>query len=613
VNKPQNLNELFFTAVERFGTKSAALRHKQGGAWKDITHHELAWQVHQASLGLRELGLQPGDRVAIISQNRPEWAISDYACLAARCVDVTIYPTLTPSQTAYVLNDSRSRAVIVEDQTQYDKVMTVRSELESVENVIVFDAVEGMNAAGVLSFQELLNRGAAAEPRYPTYREDALAVKPDDVATLIYTSGTTGPPKGVMLTHKNLCSNVIAALHVLSIGTEDQALSAAPLSHSFERMAGHYTMLHAGATISYAESIERLPDNLVEVRPTVMIFAPRLYEKLYSVVREKALSGGTLKRHIFLWACRSADRWADLKLAQRPVPATIALKKAIADKLVFSKLKERTGGRIRFFVSGAAPLNPDVAKFFFAAGLPITEGYGLTETSPTISVNPLEAIRIGTVGPPLPDVEVKIAPDGEVLTRGPHVMLGYYNKPAETAEAIDPEGWFHTGDIGEFDSAGYLKITDRKKDIIVTAGGKNIAPQPIESMVRNNQFVLNAVMIGDKRRFPSLLVVPDIERLKAWGAEQDLEFEDAESFLARRDVTAKMEQEVMSTLQDLAKFEMPKKLLLLAEDFSLERGEITPTLKVKRYVVEEKYKEKIEAIYAEQLVDDPTAQSDHPS
>jgi long-chain acyl-CoA synthetase len=600
VNNPQNLNELFLNAVERFGTKSAALRHKQGGAWKDITHHELAWQVHQASLGLRELGLQPGDRVAIISQNRPEWAISDYACLAARCVDVTIYPTLTPSQTAYVLNDSRSRAVIVEDQTQYDKVMTVRSELESVENVIVFDAVEGMNAAGVLSFQELLNRGAAAEPRYPTYREDALAVKPDDVATLIYTSGTTGPPKGVMLTHKNLCSNVIAALHVLSIGTEDQALSAAPLSHSFERMAGHYTMLHAGATISYAESIERLPDNLVEVRPTVMIFAPRLYEKLYSAVREKALSGGMLKRHVFLWACRSADRWADLKLAQQPVSATIALKKAIADKLVFSKLKGRTGGRIRFFVSGAAPLNPDVAKFFFAAGLPITEGYGLTETSPTISVNPLEAIRIGTVGPPLPDVEVKIAPDGEVLTRGPHVMLGYYNKPAETAEVIDADGWFHTGDIGEFDSAGYLKISDRKKDIIVTAGGKNIAPQPIESMVRNNQFVLNAVMIGDKRRFPSLLVVPDIQRLKAWGAEQDLQFEDAESFLAHPDVAAKMEQEVMSTLQDLAKFEMPKKLLLLAEDFSLERGEITPTLKVKRYVVEEKYKDKIEALYAEQ-------------
>ncbi len=597
---PQNLNELFFNAVERFGTKSAALRYKEGGVWKDITHHELARLVHHASLGLRELGLRPGDRVAIVSQNRPEWAISDYACLTAGCADVTIYPTFTGSQTAYVLNDSGARAVIVEDQTQYDKIMAVHSELECVEHVVVFDAAEGMNERGVISFQELLKRGAAAESRYPSYQEDALKVKPDDVATLIYTSGTTGPPKGVMLTHRNFCSNVIAVLQVLSIGPEDHALSAAPLSHSFERMAGHYTMFHSGATISYAESIERLPDNLVEVRPSVMIFAPRLYEKLHAAVREKALSGGVLKRRIFLWACRSADQWADLKLAKQPIRGMIALKKAIADKLVFSKLKGRTGGHIRFFVSGAAPLNPEVAKFFFAAGLPITEGYGLTETSPAISVNPLESIRIGTVGPPIPGVEVKIAPDGEILTRGPHVMLGYHKKPAETAEVIDSEGWFHTGDIGEFDAAGYLKITDRKKDLIVTAGGKNIAPQPIESMVKNNRFVLNAVMIGDKRRFPCLLVVPNLETLKSWGAEQGLQFSNAASFLAHPDVAAKMEQEVMSTLDSLARFEMPKKLALLEEDFSIDRGEVTPTLKVKRHVVEKRYKAKIDALYTEQ-------------
>ncbi len=597
---PQNLNELFFNAVERFGTKSAALRYKEGGVWKDITHQELARLVRHGSLGLRELGLQSGDRVAIVSQNRPEWAISDYACLTAGCADVTIYPTLTASQTAYVLNDSGARAVIVEDQTQYDKIMAVRSELECVEHVVVIDAAEGMHARGVISFQELLKRGAAAESGYPSYREDALKVKPGNLATLIYTSGTTGPPKGVMLTHGNFCSNIIAVLQVLSIGPEDHALSAAPLSHSFERMAGHYTMLHCGATISYAESIERLPDNLVEVRPSVMVFAPRLYEKLYAAVREKALSGGALKQRIFLWACRSADQWADLKLAKQPIPGTIALKKAIADKLVFSKLKARTGGRVRLFVSGAAPLNPDVAKFFFAASLPITEGYGLTETSPAISVNPLESIRIGTVGPPIPGVEVKIAPDGEILTRGPHIMMGYYKKPAETAEVIDSEGWFHTGDIGEFDAAGYLKITDRKKDIIVTAGGKNIAPQPIESMVRNNRFVLNAVMIGDKRRFPCLLVVPNLETLKSWGAEKGLQFRDAASFLAHPDVTVKMEQEVMSTLDNLAQFEKPKKLVLLEEDFTIERGEVTPTLKVKRHVVEEKYKAKIDALYEEQ-------------
>lgn len=596
---PQNLNELFFKAVERFGTKSAALRYKEEGVWKDITHHELARIVRRASLGLRELGSQKGDRIAIISQNRPEWAICDYACLMAGCADVTIYPTFTASQTAYVLNDSASRIVIVEDQTQYDKIVSVRSELESIEHIVVIDAVQGMDAEGLISFQELLRRGEVAETKYPTHQEEALNVKPNDVATLIYTSGTTGPPKGVMLTHGNFCSNVISVLQVLSIGLEDHALSAAPLSHSFERMAGHYTMFHAGATISYAESIERLPQNLVEVRPTIMIFAPRLYEKLYAAVREKALSGGALKRGIFRWACRSADRWADLRLAKQPIPKTVALKKSIADTLVFSKLHERTGGRIRFFVSGAAPLNPDVAKFFFAAGLPVTEGYGLTETSPAVSVNPLESIRIGTVGPPIPGVEVKIAEDGEILTRGPNIMLGYYNKPAETAEAIDPDGWFHTGDIGEFDGAGYLKITDRKKDLIVTSGGKNIAPQPIEARIRNNRFVLNAVMIGDKRKFPCLLVVPNLDVLKSWGVKKSIHFQDAASFLVHPDVVAKMEQEVMSTLDDLAQFERPKKMALLEEDFSLERGEVTPTLKVKRRVVEERYKEKIEALYVE--------------
>jgi long-chain acyl-CoA synthetase len=599
VTDPLNLNELFFKAVERFGTKSAALRYKEEGVWKDITHHELARIVHRASLGLRELGSQKGDRIAIISQNRPEWAICDYACLMAGCADVTIYPTFTASQTAYVLNDSASRIVIVEDQTQYDKIISVRSELESIEHIVVIDAVQGMETEGLVSFQELLRRGEVAETKYPDHREEAIKVKPNDLATLIYTSGTTGPPKGVMLTHGNFCSNIIAVLQVLSIGLEDHALSAAPLSHSFERMAGHYTMFHAGATISYAESIERLPQNLVEVRPTIMIFAPRLYEKLHAAVREKALSGSALKRGIFRWACRSADRWADLRLAKQPIPAVIALKKSIADKLVFSKLKERTGGRIRFFVSGAAPLNPVVAKFFFAAGLPVTEGYGLTETSPAISVNPLEAIRIGTVGPPIPGVEVKIAQDGEILTRGPNIMLGYYNKPAETAEAIDPEGWFHTGDIGEIDTAGYLKITDRKKDLIVTSGGKNIAPQPIEARIRNNRFVLNAVMIGDKRKFPCLLVVPNLEVLKSWGVKKSIQFQDTASFLAHPDVVAKMEQEVMSTLDDLAQFERPKKMALLEEDFSLERGEVTPTLKVKRRVVEERYKDKIEALYAE--------------
>jgi long-chain acyl-CoA synthetase len=599
VSAPRNLNELFFTAVERFGTKKAALRYKAGDAWKDITHQELARRVKHAALGLRELGIRPGDRVAIVSQNRPEWAIVDFACLATGCADVSVYPTLPANQVAYLLTDSDACAVFVENQEQYDKVLSVRDGTPDVRHIIVFDAVEGMDAPGVISFQELLQRGGAAESKYPTYREDALAVDPEALATLIYTSGTTGPPKGVMLTHRNFCTNVDAALKVLFIGPEDRCLSAAPLSHSFERMAGHYTMLHAGSTINYAQSIEQIPANLLEVQPTVMIFVPRLYEKLYARVLENAMTSGAAKRRIFFWARGAAERWAELKLAKQPVPRLLAIKKAIADRLVFSKLKARTGGRIRFFVSGAAPLNPEIAKFFYAAGLPVVEGYGLSESSPVIAANPLESIRLGTVGPPIPGVEVKIAADGEILARGPNIMRGYHKKPEATAEALDAEGWLHTGDIGEFDAEGYLRITDRKKDLIVTAGGKKVAPQPIENMIKTNRFVLNVVMVGDKRKYPALLVVPDLAAVGAWATERGLTHAEDAALLAMPDVVAKLEREVMGTLRDLASFEMPKKMAFLPDDFTIESGELTPTMKVKRTVVEARYRDTIDALYVE--------------
>jgi long-chain acyl-CoA synthetase len=456
-----------------------------------------------------------------------------------------------------------------------------------------------MEGPGLMSFQELLQRGGAAQDKYPNYRSDALSVGKDDLATLIYTSGTTGKPKGVMLSHHNFCSNVASALTVLHIGPDDSCLSLLPLSHSFERMAGHYTMFHAGTTINYAESIELVAANLQEVSPTVVLSVPRLFEKIYARVLENAMAGGALKRRIFFWARRTADAWADLQLAGKPIPTTLKLKKKIADKLVFSKLQARTGGRLRFFASGGAPLNPEIAKFFYAAGLIIVEGYGLSETSPVIAINPLERPRIGTVGPPIPGVEVKIAEDGEILARGPNIMMGYYNKPEATKEAIDPDGWFHTGDIGEFDEEGYVKITDRKKDLIVTAGGKKVAPQPIENMIKTNQFVLNAVMVGDKRKFPALLVVPDVDALRKWAADRNLAMDDVTAFLAQPDVFSKVEREVMGTLRDLASFEMPKKIGLIEEDFSIERGELTPTMKVKRRVVEERYGEKIESLYRE--------------
>jgi long-chain acyl-CoA synthetase len=595
---PGTLTQLFFDAVERYGTKRAALRYKQGGAWRDITHQDLARRVYHAALGLYELGIRPGDRVAIYSHNRPEWAVADYACLTARCADVTLYPTLPTHQVEYLLRDSAAVAVFAGSREQYQNVQAVRASLPQLRTVFLFDAAE--EGDSVIPFQQLLRHGAAAEGKYPAYRQDALRVSPDDLATLIYTSGTTGEPKGVMLTHGNFCANIRAALQVLRIVPSDSCLSFLPLSHSFERMAGHYTMLHAGATINYAESWDRVADNLREVRPTIVLSVPRLYEKVYARVTEMAMAGGAVSRRVFFWARRTGAAYADLRLAGRPVPFGLDVRHTLADRVVFSKLRDRTGGRIRFFVSGGAPLSPEIARFFYAAGLPVLEGYGLTETSPVVAVNGLKALKIGTVGRAVPGVEVRIADDGEILVRGPSVMRGYYNKPQATAEAIDAAGWFHTGDIGELDPDGYLTITDRKKDLIVTAGGKKIAPQPIENLVRSNPIFKNAVLIGDKRKFSVLLVVPDLDALRKWAAERKLAAEDTDQLLQQPDVTAKIEREAMVNLRDLAGFEMPKKIIVIKDDFTIENGQLTPTLKVKRAVVEQTYKDVIDAAYDEQ-------------
>ncbi len=593
---PQNLNDLFLDAVERFGSKAAALRYKANGVWHDVTHQEVARRVKRTALGLRELGVQPGDRVAILAPNCPEWAIADFACLSIRCADVPVYPTLPAKQAAYVLRDSGAVAVFVADAGQYAKVADHRADLPALRHVIMFAG--DASVPGVTTIQAVEQLGAAAERRYPDYEREARAVSPDDLATLIYTSGTTGDPKGVMLTHRNFTTNVISALRRLPVGPSDSALSLLPLSHSFERMAGHYCLFQAGVTICYAESLELVAANMQEVRPTIVLAVPRLYEKIYGRVLESALAGSSLKRRIFFWSKRHGEAWVDLTLNRQTVPAGLAFKRRIADRLVFAKLRARTGGRIRFFVSGGAPLSADIAKFFFAAGLPILEGYGLTETSPVICVNPFDRPRLGSVGPAIDGVEVRIASDGEILARGPNIMRGYYNKPEATRETIDADGWFHTGDIGELDAEGYLRITDRKKDIIVTAGGKNIAPQPIENLVKTSGFLLNAVMIGDKRKFPIMLVVPNPDAVKAWATERGLPTADYGALLKHPDAVARVEREVMANLRDLATYETPKKFLLLPEDFTIESGELTPTMKVKRRVVEQRYKDLIERAYA---------------
>jgi len=553
--------------------------------------------VKAISLGLRELGVQSGDRVAIVSETRPEWALADYACLCARATDVPIYPTLTQKQTEYILSDSGAVAAFCSTAEIVNKLRESRSRLPSLKHIIAFDDPGG-GRDGVITLAELEARGRSADGRHSRFREEALTVSPDALATLIYTSGTTGDPKGVMLTHNNLWSNIDACLHVFPLTTQDECLAMLPLSHVYERMVD-YTMWTAGAIVNYAESFDKVAQNLGEVRPTIVLSVPRLYEKIYARVLESALAGSGVKRRIFFWAKQVGDQWATYRLAGLPVPSFLALKYALADRLVFAKLRARTGGRLKCFLSGSAPLSVDIARFFFAARLPVIEGYGLTETAPVLTVNPFDRPKLGTVGQAVPGVQLKIAADGEILAKGPNIMKGYYNKPDATAEAIDGEGWFHTGDIGELDADGYLKITDRKKDLIKTAGGKFVAPQPIENLIKLNKFIANAVVLGDKRKFPIVLVVPNYETLERWARERNLSYGSRGQLLALADVRAKIEREVMGMLRDLAKFEMPKKVVLIENDFTIESGELTPTLKVKRRAVEKRYAELIDKTYAE--------------
>lgn len=586
--------QLFLDAVRTY-QRDDAMRVRHGGAWTALSHATLIERVRRIAHALRSLGIARGDRIAILGENRPEWAITDYACATSGIVDVPLYATLPAEQLPYLLNDSGSCAIFVSTATQAAKVASIRSECPQLRHIIAFDA--DAKPAADLTFDELLRIGepldtpAAAE----AFETGARSIAPNDLLTIIYTSGTTGNPKGVMLTHDNIASNVKAATELLPMAGRDVSLSFLPLSHVFQR-TGDYWYFATGTTICYVDSFDLVPLAMAEVRPTIAMSVPRLYEKMYARVLENALAAGGLRKQIFFWARRVADRWADERLAGQTPRGLLALQYAIAQRLVFSKLQKRTGGRLRYFVSGGAPLAPEINKFFYSAGLMILEGYGLTETSPIISVNTPDQFRIGTVGKLVSGSEVQIAPDGEILTRGPNVMRGYYNKPDATAEAIDREGWFHTGDIGVLED-GFLKITDRKKDIIVTAAGKNIAPQPIENSVKTNKYVSQVVMLGDRRKFPILLVVPNFEQLEQWAKLKNIIWTERAQLLRMPTIQAKMEQEVLGQLHGLAKFETPKKIALLEHDFTVESGALTPTLKVKRRAVEKQYQDVIEQLY----------------
>lgn len=601
----QTIAELFYEALRH--DLPDALAHKVDGAYQGISHVELQEKVELAALAFRGRGLQVGDRVALLSDNRPAWAMTDYACAVSGLVSVPVYHTLTPDQTAFILQDSGCRWVCISGLGLFNKMKEALAALPELETILLFSG-EGAEVPGktVLTWKVLLEEGEACGTPRTEVRRWAQERRPEELLTLIYTSGTTGDPKGAMLTHGNLASNVTATLDVelatLDPQPGDRCLSLLPLSHIFERMAGHYTMFYLGVAIYYAESLLSLPQNLLEVRPQIMSAVPRIFEKIYARVRDAATGGGFLKRMVFGWAVDICHRVVRYLYLDRIPPLHLRLPWRLADRLLLSKVRVKTGGRLRFSISGGAPLNPQVMEFFWAMGIPIYEGYGLTETSPVLTVSRRGKIKPGFVGPAVMKSwegkpYLKIAEDGEILAYGPNVMRGYWRNEEATREVFDEEGYFHTGDIGEIDPQGRVKITDRKKELIVNSGGKNIAPQPIENLLRADKYIEQAVVIGDKQNHLVALIVPHFPAVKVWAKGKHLHLETDADMAAHPKVLAKIMTRVEAVNAQLANHERIRKIALLEEEMTLESGLLTPSLKVKRRVVAETFADTIAKLY----------------
>ncbi len=555
-------------------------------------------RVRDLALGLSSLGAGRGDRVVIMSESRPEWLLADFAILTLGGVTVPVYATLTPGQARYIIQDAGARIAFVSTAEQLEKLQRVRHALPSLEAIVTFAPV-AKPSTSVVALDAVLERGHARLMGEwgagRQYRDTAREIRPADLATIIYTSGTTGEPKGVMLSHQNLISNLLAGHTIVPVTDEDVSLSYLPLSHSFERLTS-YVYLACGVTIVFAESMDTVGRDLTIVRPTVMTGVPRVYEKFEARILERGHALPQPRRTLFQWGVKVAHARARAEGAGGAAGGLLALECALAERLVFSKIRENVGGRLWCLVSGSAPLPVHVAELFYGVGLPITEGYGLTETSPIVTANPIGALRLGTVGKPIPGVEVRIAEDGEVLVRGPNVMMGYYNKPAETA-AVLKDGWFYTGDIGSIDADGYLRITDRKKDLLVTSGGKKVAPQPIEAVLKRSPLVAEVVLLGDHRRFISALIVPDFNALERRLKDLGRPPGERAVLVGRDDVVALYDEIVDALNQELAQFERLKKFRLLPREFSIESGELTPTMKVKRKIVEQTWAAEIDEMY----------------
>ncbi len=590
---------LYYHLTEEYSkeTNNYVIKHKVDGKYVGITYDQFKEETDLFAFGLASLGVKRDDKVSIISENRPEWVYGDMAILGLGAVDVPLYPSLTAESVEFILNNSESVGIIVSTKFQLNKILKVRDKCRTLKFIIILNEKDfDPSIKGLYKFTDVQNLGKDYKKSHPTLLKDNLAaIKPDDVCTIIYTSGTTGEPKGVVLTHHNILSNVKAALESFPISNQDVFLSFLPLCHIFERMAGYYTAFAAKCVVCYAESIETVAQNLIEIKPTIMTTVPRLFERIHSKIIKNVESQPVKKQKIFYWAMEIGSQYQKAK-KEGKVPFTLAIKHKAADKLVFKKLQERTGGNLRFFISGGAALPRALGEFFEAIGIRILEGYGLTESSPVIAANRYDDYKFGTVGKPFPGVEVKIASDGEILAKGPNIMQGYYKNKKET-EATIKDGWLYTGDIGVFDADGFLMITDRKKHLFKTSAGKYIAPTPIESMFLASKYIDQFVLIGDRRMFLTALIVPDFEAVKEYADAHNIPYDKVEDLVRDEQIYKMLDKEMDQFQKKLANYERVRKFVLLDRPFTIESGEITPSLKIKRKYVEERYQDLIEQMY----------------
>ncbi len=597
----KTLIRIFLDSVEQHRKPALFMRRHADGAghgrWESISAERARADVEALALGLAALGVRRGERVALLSENRVEWAITDLATLGQGAVTVPIYPTLTAPQVRYILENAEARVCVVSSPAQLEKILAVADQLPRLANIVVMDPPPASRDPRVRTWAAVLEDGVRRREAEPgAFRALADATRPDDLATLIYTSGTTGDPKGAMLTHANIASNVEASMSVVKLRPDDTCLSFLPLCHIFERMAGLYAMLWAGATIAYAQSVDTVAADAQEVRPTILTGVPRFYEKVYARVMENAATQPPLRRAIFGWGLEQGRRVAQLHFQGRRPGFPLVLTSRIADRLVAAKVRARVGGRLRLCISGGAPLGPKIMEFFFAIGIPVVEGYGLTETSPVICLNVPGKERPGAVGPPIPGTQVGFGAEGEILCKGPGVMQGYFRNEEATRAAIR-DGWFHTGDVGHLDAEGNLRITDRLKDLLVTAGGKKVAPQPLEGRLKTSKWVAEAVMLGDQRPYCIVLLVPNFANLEAEAKAQGWPTASRRDLLRCAPVQTLYQGVVDALNADLAPFERIKRFALLDRDLSAEAGELTPTLKVRRRVVSQTFAAEIEALY----------------